>query len=284
MFDDRRRRAVELPDEVPRRIQIHDVIEGQLLALQLRRARERPRSRLRITIEGSPLVRILPVPDPGDLLECERQTLWERLIQRRKGAGDDGVIRRGTSEGRGRQHAPCPLRHAACLLHLGDDRCVLRRITDHGDSLPVLGRRAQQGHTADIDQLHGLGEGRIEGARFERVEIHHHQIDRGDAHLVQLGAMRGIVFAQDGRKDGRVQRLHATVQNRRISGDRLDCGHGNLRLAQRLGRSAGAEDSHAQLMQRGREIDDARLVPDADQRAADSDDTTWPRAWGLRLQ
>ena len=69
--------------------------------------------------------------------------------------------------------------------------------------------------------------------------------------------------------DARMQRLHAAVHHLRHAGDAADVGHGEAGLDERLRRAAGGEDLDAALGKRAREVDDAGLVGDGDQRAPD---------------
>ena len=69
--------------------------------------------------------------------------------------------------------------------------------------------------------------------------------------------------------DARMQRLHAAVHHLRHAGDGADVGDGEPGVGKRLRGAAGREDLDAVLGERAREVDDAGLVGDGDQRAPD---------------
>ena len=137
----------------------------------------------------------------------------------------------------------------------------------------VLRRRAQQRHAPDVDHLDRLLERavRVCHSLFERIQIHHDQVDRLDPLLRELPhVLRVVAVGQDRRVNLRVQRLDAAVQQLRKAGDRLDERDRNARLRQHLRRAARGDQLDAKLVVQGaRELDDARLVVNADQRSAD---------------
>ena len=96
----------------------------------------------------------------------------------------------------------------------------------------VFGGSPHHGRSADVDLLDGLIPAHIglgDGG-FKRVEIHHHQLDRGDVlglHVGLVGRVAGA--AQDAAMDAWVQGFDATPQDfwgtgvLRHLGDRQPC-------------------------------------------------------------
>ncbi len=154
----------------------------------------------------------------------------------------------------------------------------------------VLRRRPQQRHAADVDHLDRPLERavRIGHRLLERIEIHDHHVDRLDALLGELPhVLRVVAVGQNRGVNLRVKRLDAAVEQLGRAGDRLDQRNGNAGVAEGPSRAAGGDDLDAELlMQRTREVDDPRLVMNADQRPAygrpvghaeNSPRGSWPR-------
>jgi hypothetical protein len=136
----------------------------------------------------------------------------------------------------------------------------------------VLRRRTQQRHPADVDHLDRLLERaiRVGHSLLERVQVHHHHVDRLDPVRFELPHMLGVVaVGQDAGVDRGVQRLHPAVEHLGIAGDVLDQRDRDAGLTQCPGRAAGGDDLDAEfVVQRAGEVDDAGLVVDTDQAAA----------------
>ena len=71
---------MQLGDEAPGRVQVEDVVERELLALQLARGGDRVQRRAQVAVEGGPLVRVLAVAQVLDLLEREGQAVREDVV------------------------------------------------------------------------------------------------------------------------------------------------------------------------------------------------------------
>ncbi|MOA21610.1 hypothetical protein D3C78_1421120 [compost metagenome] len=133
---------------------------------------------------------------------------------------------------------------------------VLRRGTDHG-------------RAADVDVLDGgrqiavgLGHGGL-----ERVQVDRHQVDRLDAVLFHHRAV-DVATAEDAAMHFRVQGLHPAVHHFREAGVVGHFHGGDAVVLEQLVGTAGGKDFHAEGSQLTGEVDDAGLVGNADQRAA----------------
>ena len=86
----------------------------------------------------------------------------------------------------------------------------------------VLGGGAQQRHAADVDRLDGVGHRHIGIGHglLEGVEVDHHQIDRHDRVLVELGEVGSAgPIGQDAAVNPRVEGLDAAAEDLREAGD-----------------------------------------------------------------
>src|SRR5690606_35342472 len=105
--------------------------------------------------------------------------------------------------------------------------------------------------------------------RGERVEVDHDELERRDAELVEL---REVVRLARVREDpgvhARVQRLDAALEALGEPGEVLDLGHGDTRARDGGGGRAGGDELDARGVERRRELDEAGLVVDAEERAA----------------
>ena len=63
----------------------------------------------------------------------------------------------------------------------------------------------------------------------------------------------------------RVQRLHAAVEHLGEAGDLADVAHGETGVTQRLGSTAGGDETEAALGEAAGEIDDAGFVGDTEE-------------------
>ncbi len=138
----------------------------------------------------------------------------------------------------------------------------------------VLGGGADQRRAADVDVLDDLlvAHAAAGGGALEGVQVHDHQVDRSDAVLGQgLAVLLAGPDGEQAGEDGRVQRLHAAVEDLRESRvvlDRADVDAGAAKL--RRG-PAGGDDLHAELREGAREVDHAALVVDGQQRSFDAE-------------
>lgn len=147
---------------------------------------------------------------------------------------------------------------------------VVAGIDHDGDILVVLRRRTDHGRPADIDVLDGGRQVAVgPGHRgLEGIQVDRHQVDRLDAVLLHDRAVQ-VAATEDTAMHLRVQGLHPTVHHFREAGV---VGHFHGRDAvvpEQLVGAAGGKDFHAEGDQLTGEVDDAGLVGNADQRAAD---------------
>ena len=77
----------ELGDQAPGRVQIEDVVERELLALQLARGGHRIQRRAEVAVERGALVRVLAVAQVLHLLEGEGKAVREHLFRLRDSVG-----------------------------------------------------------------------------------------------------------------------------------------------------------------------------------------------------
>jgi hypothetical protein len=150
-------------------------------------------------------------------------------------------------------------------------RRVAGRVDHHRHAGVVLRRSTHHGRAADIDLLDRVVAGRAGRHGLpERVQVAHHQVERGDAEPVELGQVRrpAGVREQPGVHRG-VQRLDPAVEALREPGQLLDLGHRHPGRPQHARGGAGGHDLHAGRGQPGTELGQTRLVVHADQCPAD---------------
>ena len=86
----------------------------------------------------------------------------------------------------------------------------------------VLRRRTEHGGTADVDVLDGLfaADPWLRNGAFERIKVHHDEVDRFDTVLLHLAhVLRQVRTPQQSSVDLRVQSFHAPVQDLREPDD-----------------------------------------------------------------
>ncbi len=112
---------------------------------------------------------------------------------------------------------------AVVAAKLGEELRVVARVDDDGEAGEILGRGPDHRRSADVDHLDGL---RLVDAgagdrAFERIEVHHHEVEGLDAVLRQGCAMRRLrAVGEDAAVDLRMQRLDAAVEDLGEAGDR----------------------------------------------------------------
>ena len=134
----------------------------------------------------------------------------------------------------------------------------------------IFGSSPDHRRTSDINVFDRLIPGDIRsGHRFpERVQIHHHQINGGDALLLQISLMGSITsFGKDAAVHPRMQGLHSTAENLRCAGVLGHTGHRKSGIFQNLGGpTAGQKRITMGAMQRLRQRHNAVFVGHAQQR------------------
>jgi hypothetical protein len=133
----------------------------------------------------------------------------------------------------------------------------------------VLGRGPDHRRAADVDVLDRVVVvDFVAGDRLlERVEVDADEVDRLDPlslqgrHVLAVAASR-----QECRVQPRMQGLHPAAEDLLLAGELGDVGHLDPALAQGRGGAAGREDLDAEAGEALREVSDAGLVGDRDQR------------------
>ena len=166
MLDDDAGRRVEGLDAFPGRVGVGDVVVAELLALQLRPARQQAVRRAGLRGRRPRLVRVLAVAQVLRLRQLQVVDGGEGLARRHRGhlrfgaggqraqvVGDHAVVGGDVGEDLHRQHEArrraAPRRRA----QLGEHARVVGRVDQHRHVGPVLGRGAQHRRAADVDVL-----------------------------------------------------------------------------------------------------------------------------------
>src|SRR5204863_6202908 len=149
---------------------------------------------------------------------------------------------------------------------------IIGRIDDGGDAAVVLRRGAQHRLAADVDVLHRILERTlgIGDRRFERIEVHHQELNGLNARAVEGCAMLRVVRAREKPgMDARMQGLHTPIEHLGKAGIGGYLGDAEALAREELRGAAGGKELEARGAQAAGELDDAGLVRDADQRPAD---------------
>ena len=165
---------------------------------------------------------------------------------------DAAVIPRGGRERFSRQSQARRQAPVAALGELLCQRRIVRGIGHHGHTLEILRRRANHRRPADVDILDQLLDGEVRPRRrgLERIQVHHHQVHRGDAVLLSLFAVFGSSAAkQNAAVHLRVQRFHAAAQHLRPAGQVRDVAYRDAGVAQQLRRASRRNNLHSRARQ-----------------------------------
>jgi len=149
---------------------------------------------------------------------------------------------------------------------------VIARLHHHGDIAVVLGGGADHRRSADVDVLDAVVVRRaLRDGLFERIEIHHQQIDRLDA--VRLHR-RGVFLVGADRQQPavhfRMQRLDPAVHHLGRTGEFRHVDDLETGVFERLGGAAGGDQLDAVAGQRFGEFQQAGLVGYRQQSAGDA--------------
>ena len=278
VLDDHTRGLLKGLHALPRRIGIGDVVVRQGLALQLRVGAEAALRGVEVAVKSRILVRIFSVAQRLRQIKLQVKPRREQRalsggVERRQVIADRAIIGRGVRKRFPRQkEARLGAYRTACRRHFAQQGGVVRRVGHDRDMLIVLGRAPHHRRPADIDILDGLGQRavRLRHSLAERVQVDHHQVDGRNARILHCAHVRGkIAPRQNAGVDPRMQGLHAPVQHLRKPGVLADLGDFESRIPEQLGRAAGRDQRHAEILQPARKLDDAGLVGYADQRLFD---------------
>ena len=272
VLDDAHRRRLEVAGDAPRRVEVEQVVEREVLAGDLVGGADAAAGVRRIGVEGAELVRVLAVAQVGLLLDHHRQA--GREDGARGGvqvARDLRVVGRRQREGLGRQLLARLRAHAAQRLDVAQDRCVLGRAGDRRHAGEVLRRRPQQRHAADVDLLQRLVEAGVRLAHRlrEGVEVDDHEVDLLDAVLGQLGEVVGLVATgEEPGEDLRVERLDPAAEDLVRLGQVADGPDAvDARIGEVGAGAVGGEGLDAGIGQAAGKLDDAFAVTDGEKGA-----------------
>ena len=279
VLDHHRGGLVEFQHESRGRVQIEQVGVGQFLALQDRRLAQAGGGRLDgPAIPRRLLMRVLAVAEVADLVERKFQaggqspgipTTLESI------AGDfDGRERRRNRRIVGRGVGDClagelvPERQARRLVDGREQARVVGGIDDDENAAKILGGRAHQRRSADIDLLDERVErGRRVGRRFhERVQVDHDEVDEAQPVALELGHIVGpIAPRENAAVKRRMQRFHASVHHLREAGEVRHAPHGEPRAGKCPCGAAGRYQLKPARDQAASEIGNTGLVRNAQQ-------------------
>ena len=193
-----------------------------------------------------------------------RQPVRDRSVV--DGGPGVGLLRHPAAEGEG-----C---RPAVQAQFVDQPRIVVDIDDHGDVVVVLCPGADHRRAADVDILDPVLERGAPGKRLlERIEIDDQKVDRRDVvgdHRRLMGGLRAD--REQAAVHPRVQRLDSPIHHLGEPGDLRHVDDRKAGAAQRRRRTAGRDQFDAGFRERARQIDEARLVGDRQERPPDPDD------------
>ena len=170
------------------------------------------------------------------------------------------VVSLGVSEGLAGQAATGGRRQAPAQPELIKHRRIVGRVDQHAHMGMVLGRGPHHRRSANVDRLDA-------GRRLERVQVHHHQIDRVDPVGLQVGPVGGVVaISEDPAVDAGMEGHHPMAQHDRRARVVGYVHHRQARGLDHPGRARTGDQLPPQLDEPRGQLDHARLVVDRDQR------------------
>ena len=209
-------------------------------------------SRRRLGIERRQLMRIFTRAHIGDSRERQRVLGGKDLVVRAQVAGDVGVVDGAVLEGSGGQ-APTRVRtYSVATPKLFEDTDVVVRIAHGQDVEEVLGRRAQQRVSADVDvfQSHRQPRAGLLCNFQKRVEIGSYEINRLQAVLGQLFEVARIVAQrQDPGVYRRVKRFDSPAEHFGKASELLNAANRNARRRAASPRCRRSKTARSQVLQ-----------------------------------
>ena len=185
VLDDHAGRRLELVEQAARRVEVEHVVEGERLAVQLRRpARARGERSPDLDVERRPLVRVLAVGEVEHLLVGDHQVLREVLVAQPEPAADRGVVARGLARtprwrasagSRRRSRRPTPPARRAPRRSSPASRPPRRSAWFLAAARIIVGPPMSMFSTASV-----LGHVAAGDRALERVEVHADEVDRLD--------------------------------------------------------------------------------------------------------
>ena len=254
-------------------MQVVEVVERQLLAVELGDPAEQVAPRAAFGVVGGALVRVLAVGELHHLLVVAQDVAREVAFGLGEPVGDQKVVVGRAVEGLGGEVAAGGRRElAAVCLELVEHGGVVVGFGDDGHALVVLGGGADHGGPADVDHLDDgvLGRAALRGDLFERIEADDDHVDRLDAVLGDGLHVLGVVApGQDARLDARVHGLDAAAEHLGELGDVGHLGDRDALVAEHPGGAAGRDDLDSHAGQGARELFETGFVEDGDESSFD---------------
>ncbi len=273
MLHHHRSGPLEVHADVHGLVQVQDVVVGELLPMELLRLGDRGSGREWILVERGLLIRILPVSEILDLLRRYREGVGEALPEPVEHLGrDHSIVVRCEDEGVRHELLVHLERQLAAQLQPVYDLVVLRGLGDHCDIFVVLGAGPYHAGAAYVDVLDDIFEGDalFQNGLLERIEVDDHHVDGLDALLGDgIHMLLDVPAGQDARVDLRMKRLDATLEHLRESSNLGDLYDRDAGVFQDLVRPPGGDYLHSHGGKRLGEIDDPRLVGNADDCSVD---------------
>ncbi len=288
VLDDGDARLREVVCRPPCRVRVDVVVVRHLFAVQLLGIRETAAA---IGIQRGFLVRVLAVAEYGLAVPRCREERGEPVgvgggVRGHEVRRDSHVVGGRVRKGLPRQPLALVERKAA-LSHGPQHVVVPRRAHHHRHRRVVLRGGAHHRRPADVDLLHafvrrGAGCDRL----HERIQIHHHELERLDARVTKLSRVVGLAkVRQDSRMHRGMQRLDPALEKLRKAREGLHRRHRHTGLGDPRRRRPRRHKRDASLVQATRELLQACLVVDADHGPVDGTllahgmDTLRPSTW-----
>jgi hypothetical protein len=229
-----------------RRIGIGDVVVRHCFAVQLRGGADARLGGLAFRIEGGALMGILPVAHLRFLVELQVDGAREgatrvALVEAAEVVGDGAVVAGGVLEYLGRQVSPGGIGYGPVVAReFVRHQRIVPAVYHHRDVGVVLGGGTQHRRPTDVDVLDGGGDtaGRVRHGFLEGIQIHHQQIDGGDAMLRHDRVILSAATEQS-TVDFRVQGLDTPVHDFGKAGMLRHLFDGDAGIGEQSGGAAG---------------------------------------------
>ena len=271
MMRDARQR--ELVADVARRVEVVEVVEAELLAVQLGHLREQVLAQADLGVVGGALVRVLAVLELEDLLVVAHDVGGKVAVGLAEPVGDHEVVVGRAVERLGSEVAQRVVAElAAGRPHLFEQRVVVVVAGDDGDAGVVLGGGADHRGAADVDVLDDdlVLDAAPAGDLLERVQVADDHVDGLDPVLGDGAHVLGHVAAREdaGHQLG-VHGLDAAVEHLGKAGDLFDQRDRDARVLEQLRGAAGGDDLDAHVGEAFRKRFEAALVEHRDEGSLD---------------
>ena len=276
MLDDNTSRGalgVELSDGFISRVGVVDVVVGQFLALQLACGGDTGTALGRF-VERGLLVRILAVAQCLDQLAAEGAEVRRFDLQLiGEPVRNRSIIGCRACIGFLRQFlAQRKSGRAIVRSEFIQHSLIVGRLDHHSHIVMIFCRRANHRRAADIDILDAVFFGRafVDG-RFERIEIDHQEIDRGDAVVLHAAGVIGVIADREqAAMHVGMQCLDPPIHHFRKACEIGDVADFQSGIGDGLGGAAGGDQFDALVGECTGEFDQAGLVGNGEKCARDA--------------